>query len=327
MNEPNAATLVERANIRPVVRLATLALRVGSVFVWSTLLACVMFACDRTSPESTSRQHTRVPGSAAQGPKARSERNLPSEADDPAAPTQATSESTSHALEAPRSTASREQGHARLTNWVVITTGGASERRALPWIVALHGLGDRPEAFKGLFSELQFQAHVVLPRAPLDYGRGYDWFGARVSGDPERLKRGVERATAQLAALVRQLALEARFVGKPIVTGFSQGGILSFSMALHHPELVSASLPIGGWLPPELVSSQAPRGVPIIAFHGQDDRVVPFKPTVELTSQLLTAGFDVQLRSYPGIAHRVDASIHRDWAAELARLCARQSPR
>jgi phospholipase/carboxylesterase len=145
-----------------------------------------------------------------------------------------------------------------------------------------------------------------------------------VRGDPERLADGVQRATARLAELLRELGEQERFVGKPVVTGFSQGGILSYSLAVHHPELISASVPIAGWLPPRIAPDSPPRvRVPIVALHGEEDRVVPFIQTHELASEMASLGFDLQLQTYPRVAHSINREVRDDWVRALTRLIAR----
>ena len=43
--------------------------------------------------------------------------------------------------------------------------------------------------------------------------------------------------------------------GRALVAGFSQGGMLTFGLALHHPDLFDGAYPIAGWFPLHLVDS------------------------------------------------------------------------
>ncbi len=207
--------------------------------------------------------------------------------------------------------------------YVHMTTGGASVDAVLPWIVGLHGLGDRPEAFIQAFARAPFESHVYVPRALLPRGRGYDWYGVRVSGDPVELSKAMERAAVRVVALLDYLAAADENRGKPVVTGFSQGGMLSFALATHHPEKIRASLPIGGWLPPPLWPAESPAvRAPIVAFHGEADRVVPFAPTREVVTHLQKHSWDVRFESYPGLGHGISPRLRGDWYAALAGLMA-----
>src|SRR5262245_29161383 len=47
---------------------------------------------------------------------------------------------------------------AKTVEFVELTTGGANPSETLPMIIAIHGLGDRPEAFSELFSGFDVKA-------------------------------------------------------------------------------------------------------------------------------------------------------------------------
>ncbi|MFO7563032.1 MAG: hypothetical protein R6X02_10355, partial [Enhygromyxa sp.] len=131
----------------------------------------------------------------------------------------------------------------------------------------------------------------------------------------EKLAAGIERAADALAPAIAELAEQGPTLGKPIVTGFSQGGMLAFCLAVPHGELFSAPFPLGGWLPPPLWPKSAPAGdappsappsaPPIIAFHGDEDRAVKFEPTEE-------AVYRVQLNSYVGVGHAISPDMRED---------------
>lgn len=207
---------------------------------------------------------------------------------------------------------------AHLLDYERLTLNGAGLDTPLPWIVAFHGLGDSPRGFAVLFEGLTIRAHVYLVRAPLPYGAGYDWFGTRVAGDPERLALAIRRRLDEIASLIDALSLQPHNEGDAVVTGFSQGGVLSFAVAAAGLRNVRATVPIAGWLPPSLAGSGA--ALPVYAFHGEEDRVVPFDATQRMVNSWKQAGIRVEYRTYPGVAHSIDARMHRDWQAHLAEL-------
>ncbi len=97
--------------------------------------------------------------------------------------------------------------------------------------------------------------------------------------------RHVERAKFDRAGLVKVLAeVQARFSGtaKCFITGWSGGGMLTWSMVFAHPEMLYAAAPACANCMPELHRlaapnqkfSQAPERVdlPIVAFQGLKDR-------------------------------------------------------
>lgn len=202
-----------------------------------------------------------------------------------------------------------------------LVTGGARAGDALPLVVAIHGLGDTPRGLLWLFEDFPLPARVVLPRAPTPHAGGASWFPLPWDrGGAAAFERGVAAAAEQLTALLETLARERPTEGRPVVTGFSQGGILAFALATTRPDLVSAAIPIAGTLPRSLWPRALPSGaagVPLRALHGRDDDVLPPGPTEALVAHLRRLGFDAELRLYPGTGHTVSHEMLRDYHALL----------
>ena len=208
---------------------------------------------------------------------------------------------------------------------VEVTTGGARRDEKLALIIALHGLGDRPESFARLFVGLGARARILLPRAPDAWGEGRSWFPFRAAdGDPLR-SRGISGAAERVASEIPRWVSERPTSGKPVVTGFSQGGMLTLAIAAQHPALISSGVAIGGALPEPLWPSldAARPAVHIVALHGQDDDLVPIEPTRRGIDALVARGFDARLEAFPGVGHHIPsemrARLFELLALELAR--------
>jgi phospholipase/carboxylesterase len=103
--------------------------------------------------------------------------------------------------------------------------------------------------------------------------------------------------------------------GKPIVTGFSQGGMLSYALAALHPESVGAVFPVGGLLPEALWPAAWPAGQerpPIHAFHGDRDPRVPIEDDRATAARLREVGLGVELTEYPGVVHAIPSGMRHD---------------
>ena len=210
-------------------------------------------------------------------------------------------------------------------------SGGASEKsRDLPVIVAVHGLGDRPRGFVGALDGLALKARLIVPRAPNAYGSGYSWFPFR--RDPSRknlteMAAAMKRAGDRLAQLLAELK-EIHGV-RPVLTGFSQGGALTFIVATHHPARVHAAIPLGGWLPEPLRSVSLPIGAhapAISALHGEADTLVPLSPTKDAVDALQARGFEVELQGFSGVGHSIPTAMRRRWYELLTRYSTGQAP-
>ncbi|MEM9459732.1 MAG: dienelactone hydrolase family protein [Myxococcota bacterium] len=198
-----------------------------------------------------------------------------------------------------------------------VVLGGADPSTPLPMLVAIHGLGDTPDNFRHLLDGFGEPVRVILPRGldPTDAG-GWSWFPIRAR-DPnvEALATGIAEAARRVSLGLAQLQASRPTVGKPIVTGFSQGGMLTFTLAVHHPEVVGHAIAIGGWLPPPLVPQalDPERSYPPLhALHGTADAAVAYAPTQAAVEALAGLGLSVELTSYEGVGHMIPPPMRRD---------------
>lgn len=85
------------------------------------------------------------------------------------------------------------------------------------------------------------------------------------------------------------------------LTGVSMGGFGTWTLPPRHPGLFAALAPVCGGGDPE----EAPDlvDVPIWAFHGSDDRVVPLRHSQRMVQAVRAAGGDPRLTVYPGVGH------------------------
>ncbi|MDJ0762509.1 MAG: dienelactone hydrolase family protein [Myxococcota bacterium] len=203
-----------------------------------------------------------------------------------------------------------------LLNYIEVLTGNARANEVLPLIVAVHGLGDRPEHFRRLVVALPIKTRVILPEAPISWGPGYAWFETRVaSGNFDKLAKGIARAAKQNAHLLEHLVKKHRVRGRPVFLGFSQGGMVSFAVALHHPENIGLAIPISGLLPKSLWPKEKKSSKvypPIRTLHGARDSLVEIGPTKEAVEYLKTKGFDVELSEYPRATHTITPAMRKE---------------
>lgn len=201
-------------------------------------------------------------------------------------------------------------------------TAGADPSAQLPMIVALHGLGDRPEAFGHLFDGFPAPVRLILPRAPEAWGKGWSWFPLGPAPDFES---GLLRSAERIARLVKELRRQRPTSGAVIVTGFSQGGMLSFTLAARYPEMFSLAVPVAGLLPASLrtelavdAADERRRVTPgLVAYHGELDERVPLLEAERTVQAFVSAGFEAELRPWPDTGHSIPESMRRDYLSLL----------
>ncbi len=199
--------------------------------------------------------------------------------------------------------------------------GDVDPSEPLPLLVVLHGFGDQPQEPSGPYRGLPGAFRVVLPRGPVAVGGGFAWMSVRVG--EHRLGELSEQLDVQTERIARFLVAlrEARAVrGPTILVGFSQGAILTLSVATRHPDLVGLALPLAGWLPP-LLRVDAAEGAPrVLWMHGTADERIPFELAREGSDDLRARGFDVTLMPYEGAGHVMNDVMNADFHLWLAQV-------
>lgn len=210
--------------------------------------------------------------------------------------------------------------------YLEVVTGGAAFDDSLPIVVAIHGLGSKPESFYSLMAVIDQPTRLILPRGIDAHSEGWSWFPLRARDeDIESLSAGIDKAATLLVASLRELegAVKSPKNTRMVLTGFSQGGMLSFTVATKAPELFSHVIPVGGWLPGPLLPEADAKGLShspeFVALHGDADPAVKIQPTRDAVTALQAKGYKVELHEYPGVEHAIPPDMRAEFN-ELLRL-------
>lgn len=85
------------------------------------------------------------------------------------------------------------------------------------------------------------------------------------------------------------------------LTGLSMGGFGTWGTAIEHPDVFAAIMPICGGSDPSGVCAM--KDVPIWAFHGAKDNVVPIHRSEEMVDALKKCGGNPLFTVYPNATH------------------------
>lgn len=186
-----------------------------------------------------------------------------------------------------------------------------------PIVVAVHGRGDRPDRWVDTWRRFPGKARIALPQAPTPLGDGFSWFTFRDGMTDEEFGAEVSAAEEKLWRAIAKLAAGRRL----LVTGFSQGGILSYAMASRHPDAIAHAFPIAGACPGPLLPKDKARAAPVTAFHGTDDDVLQLRWGREAVKAFTDQGNRAELREYPGVRHAIPDRMRADvWDAIVSAL-------
>ncbi len=167
-------------------------------------------------------------------------------------------------------------------------TAGETRR---PLILFLHGAGERGH-------DLEAIKRHGIPRV-VEERDDFPFIAASPQCPPgERWDTDV--LTALLDEIEREQAIDPDRI---YVTGLSMGGFGTWALAIATPERFAAVAPICGGGEPFAAPLIAAARLPVWAFHGARDDVVPPRRTTEMVEALQRAGGDVRLTVYPEAGH------------------------
>jgi len=148
---------------------------------------------------------------------------------------------------------------------------------------------------------------------------GYGWFPITMGGPLD------VKAVVAAREVLRQFLVEA-MTQYPIdpkrlaVVGFSQGGVMAYSLGLGEPERFAALASLSSWLPQDLLSVlpdvPATEQLPILIQHGNHDELVDVGRARQSVETLRNLRVPVTYREYE-MGHEINANSLGDLSAWL----------
>ncbi len=192
-------------------------------------------------------------------------------------------------------------------------------------LVLLHGVGGNEGNLAALGAEVDGDTLVVLPRGPITLGpEAFGWFRVAFTGHgPQIVASEADASRRTLIDFIGQLQRAHGIdAAHTVVAGFSQGGILSVSVALTAPERVAAFAVLAGRILPELEPHLASReqlsALRGYIAHGTHDDKLPASWAQRADDWLTRLGIEHLTKLYP-TGHELGAAMCTDFLAWLAR--------
>lgn len=158
-------------------------------------------------------------------------------------------------------------------------------------VIWMHGLGADGSDFPPIVDELGLPEDAAIrfifphaPMMPVTCNNGYvmrAWFdilsmsGGKRDVNADSVIESVER----VRGLIRRENERGIPSHRVVLAGFSQGGAMTYTVGLTHPETLGGMMVLSGYIPtPEWVAEhrqEANRHTPIFAAHGSYDDVLP----------------------------------------------------
>lgn len=216
--------------------------------------------------------------------------------------------------------------------------GPGAESAPAPVVLFLHGAGERgtdnaaqlrhfPEKMGQPEWRAKYRCFLIAPQCAPDK----QWVDAPW-GDRQSKPMAVEPTDmlqVAMAALEKVRAEHAAAVDpdRVYLTGLSMGGFGAWELAMRHPDWFAAVAPICGG--GDEARADRLKGLPVWAFHGQDDTVVWPERSERLVAAINRAGGLAKLSLLPGVGHNSWSPAYDpmsgllDWMFRQKRVAAR----
>jgi predicted peptidase len=186
--------------------------------------------------------------------------------------------------------------------WVYLPKRYEASKAKMPVIIYLHGSSRRGTDLErvkanGLAHLVDtrddFEFAVVSPQAGYKYAWQQCW------------------RAADIKLVVEHVLKTWRFDPERVyISGLSMGGYGVWTCGAANPELYAAAVPICGGGSPANAAKYA--SLPIWAFHGEEDYVVPISRSRAMVDAIKKAGGNARLTAYPEVGHNSYEKAYAD---------------
>ena len=155
---------------------------------------------------------------------------------------------------------------------------------------------------------------MICPQGPLETpigpdSVGYAWYPMSHGGVPdvEAMLSQQKKLQAFLDECLKSYPIDPK---KLVVLGFSQGGVMAYSLALANPARFAALAVLSSWLPKELLArlnvTDAVQSLPTLVQHGTQDPMIEIARARSSVETLRQLNVPLTFREYP-MGHEIGA--------------------
>ncbi|RKS98667.1 alpha/beta hydrolase [Flavobacterium sp. 123] len=181
-----------------------------------------------------------------------------------------------------------------------------------PLLLLLHGYGSNEADLFSFASELPDEYYIISARAPYDLQYGsYAWYAINFDADQnkfsdfEQAKVSRDLIATFIDELIKTYPVDVKNI---TLVGFSQGSILSYAVALSHPEKVKNVIALSGYISEPIFEENYKNNdfskLSIFASHGTVDQVIPVEWARKTKPFLDNLGIESTYKEYP-VGHGV----------------------
>lgn len=181
-----------------------------------------------------------------------------------------------------------------------------------PLLLLLHGYGSNEADLFSFASELPDEYYIISARAPYDLQYGsYAWYAINFDADQnkfsdfEQAKVSRDLIATFIDELIKTYPIDVKNI---TLVGFSQGSILSYAVALSHPEKIKNVIALSGYISEPIFEENYKNNdfsnLSVFASHGTVDQVIPVEWARKTKPFLDNLGIESTYKEYP-VGHGV----------------------
>jgi phospholipase/carboxylesterase len=189
-----------------------------------------------------------------------------------------------------------------------------------PLLLLLHGYGSNAEDLFSFANELPDEYYVISAQAPynIQYG-SYAWYAINFDADQNKFSDNEQAKSSRnlIASFIDELIDTYPIDSKAVsLLGFSQGAILSYAIALSHPEKIKNVIALSGYISAAICEENYQNNnfskLKIFASHGVVDQVIPITWARKVKPFLDALAIESIYKEYP-IGHGISPQIFADF--------------
>lgn len=199
-----------------------------------------------------------------------------------------------------------------------------TDAKNLPLVIALHWSSSTPDEFAEYMTGFKKPVRILLLEGPYSHPReGFSFFVRSPNNYYEM------SADGKMTNLLAEGEKLSKFIAdatalytpkkKPVIIGASQGGDLSYVIAIRYGSLISGSFPLLATVDERIVNNSFAKSAPINSYHGSDDPIVPIATAGQHIKLLQTSGYKAKLHTYKGAKHGIPHLMQADYIKKISR--------
>jgi len=200
--------------------------------------------------------------------------------------------------------------------------GNSVNKKAL---ILLHGVGSNEQDLISLAPYMPDDMTVISPRGPFALGEGrYAWYQVDFSKGKPEINAGQEEQSREIIREFVQQIKAKYSIDEVYLGGFSQGAIMSYTLGLTEPDLVTGVLSFSGRILQEIRTLVATtdnlKNLRVFIAHGTQDTTLPVHYAREAKTFLESKGITPTYHEV-NMGHQITGEVIvdvREWLKEPA---------